>query len=830
MAAASAAAGWTVEDDVLLKNAIEAGASLESLAKGAVCFSHKFTLPELQDHWYSLLYDSGTSTQASARMAKFEMELSASNPAKASKLFNPKEKCFSLYKRKIDSVKNHYYAMRKRIRHEPCLSADFCYSIAPCSCNPVDGSGCACGDHHLLHKVDPSGTVADGYGFIGGCGAKRKHVHSNGSGQYSFHAEHSNSDGSMVIDGNTNHESPHVCSDVDKLYGCDDMQKNSQTSGSNVISTNNRSDVTDQFDRGAKGSKALLGIHQDGVNLDQSSGNTTGRFLEPGAFKAISQKWCLREPSVPTWSKVLGVNSSDMLTDMHKIEGETLTLSDDKKMETNSIEALAFQANLDSVVCDSGLGSAMAPEGGFMHSHLKGFSQKENLELLSSDFFLGCALEIKKEDLGPHPPDAINCDDHIDPIQKKPNVADVSGVDSIPASSEVLYPEHNVKCMLNKEDSEIPINDCIPIPGQTSLEPTSTFDQDAQHDARSVAKLLNMENGQPSSPPPPVNLESAILKQNANMVPLKEGCAVGSELPPGLQGNFGGNNANMCISALHSIDGGEETTCGFIKHESCYDVQNLTLDKSIQVSNQMNCKLLSHKPGIGCETAIRSCELASALPDTEFHDPVPTIRTTGQAEGSDSEISVPNYFDLEALILDLDLIPWDQESDFIQPEVSRFQYPESRKDLIRLEKGSCSYMNRSIMSKGAFAILYGQRMKYYIREPEVSLGRETEEVHVDIDLSKEGKANKISRRQAVIKMDDDGSFYINNTGKCSIFVNGKEVPCSKRINLMSDSLIEIRNLKFIFHVNHEAARKYIVRKRRGSSQGENTAFDWSQNP
>jgi hypothetical protein len=32
---------------------------------------------------------------------------------------------------------------------------------------------------------------------------------------------------------------------------------------------------------------------------------------------------------------------------------------------------------------------------------------------------------------------------------------------------------------------------------------------------------------------------------------------------------------------------------------------------------------------------------------------------------------------------------------------------------------------------------------------QVSLGRETEEVHVDIDLSKEGKANKISRRQVL---------------------------------------------------------------------------------
>ena len=123
-----------------------------------------------------------------------------------------------------------------------------------------------------------------------------------------------------------------------------------------------------------KDPKALPDIRQDGLNLDRYSGNTKGRCLDPGAFKTISQKWCHREPSVSTWSKVQGVNSSGMLTDMHKIEGEIFTLSDDKKMETNSIDALAFQINLDSVVCDSGLGSAMAPEGGgFMHSHLCAF-------------------------------------------------------------------------------------------------------------------------------------------------------------------------------------------------------------------------------------------------------------------------------------------------------------------------------------------------------------------------------------------------------------------------------------------------------------------------
>jgi hypothetical protein len=50
-----------------------------------------------------------------------------------------------------------------------------------------------------------------------------------------------------------------------------------------------------------------------------------------------------------------------------------------------------------------------------------------------------------------------------------------------------------------------------------------------------------------------------------------------------------------------------------------------------------------------------------------------------------------------------------------------------------------------------------------------------------------------SDNQAVIKMDEAGSFHIKNIGKCPIFVNSKEIPSCKRINLSSDSLIEVLN-------------------------------------
>ncbi|KAL6647327.1 hypothetical protein ACP70R_014764 [Stipagrostis hirtigluma subsp. patula] len=858
-------AGWTVEDDVLLMNAVEAGDSLESLAKGAICFSHKFTLQELQDRWHSLLYDSETSAQASSCMAKYETELSTSTPAKANKLFNSNAKDFVLCKRKIDSVKNQYYAMRKRVCLEPCLSADFGSVIAPCSCIPVDGGGCACGGcsegRLLVHKVDPSGAIVNRFGLSARhYEVEGQHVHSNGNGHNSFHTEHVNADVSTVIDGNTNYENPHGYSD-----GYDYMQKNPQATERNISSLDNRSDLSGQYDGGATGSRVLLGTNQDDVKLDRFSQNSTGGLLEPVSVKVISQK-CFQAPSIPTWSKVQGINSPDMLTDMHRNKQETLMLSDDNKMETTNSGTPAFQEVLHGGISVPGLCNAMVSECVFMHSRLNGFSQKEDLELLT-EHFTDPALDRNQEDLdnfhtkvflktssrGHHlsPFDATDCGNHIDPIHKQHNVAAVSEVDTMPTSSEVLYPGCDVRCTLNTADPEIPSVDHVLIPGQSPLETKPTCDQDSQHNVclvptkpsspqdaddcnhtdRTLTMMINMEHVEPS-PSPPIKLEPAILEENKNMMSLNGGCLVG-RLPPGMHVDIVTNSANMCMSDLHSANG-EETTCSFVQHECLENLHNLTLDKSIQVPDQMtqmNCKIVDDNTKIDSEITTQSCDIPShALPKMEFYNPIASISTSGTADGSDSENGVPNYFDLESLILDQELIPWGQESDFTQPEVSRFHYPESRKDLIRLEKGAFSYMNRSIMSKGAFAILYGQHLKYYIRDPEVTLGRETEDVHVDIDLGKEGRANKISRRQAVIIMDDGGSFYIKNIGRCSIFVNSKEVPFNKRINLISDSLVEIRDMKFIFHVNQGAVRQHIIRTRRGSYLGENTVFEWNQNP
>ena len=45
--------------------------------------------------------------------------------------------------------------------------------------------------------------------------------------------------------------------------------------------------------------------------------------------------------------------------------------------------------------------------------------------------------------------------------------------------------------------------------------------------------------------------------------------------------------------------------------------------------------------------------------------------------------------------------------------------------------------------------------------------------------------------QALIKMEENGSFFLKNIGKSSIFLNGKEVATGHRVCLSSSCLIEV---------------------------------------
>ncbi|GAU31193.1 hypothetical protein TSUD_210500 [Trifolium subterraneum] len=102
---------WTVEDDFLLKNAIENGASLESLAKGAVSFSRRYSFTELRERSRSMLYDADVSKESAASMTKLEIAKYKGNKKAAST-------DVAGTKRKTQNIRRHYYALRKRIHKE----------------------------------------------------------------------------------------------------------------------------------------------------------------------------------------------------------------------------------------------------------------------------------------------------------------------------------------------------------------------------------------------------------------------------------------------------------------------------------------------------------------------------------------------------------------------------------------------------------------------------------------------------------------------------------------------------------------------------------------
>ncbi|RWS17120.1 microspherule protein 1-like protein [Dinothrombium tinctorium] len=102
------------------------------------------------------------------------------------------------------------------------------------------------------------------------------------------------------------------------------------------------------------------------------------------------------------------------------------------------------------------------------------------------------------------------------------------------------------------------------------------------------------------------------------------------------------------------------------------------------------------------------------------------------------------------------------------------------------------------------AVLRGRLVRYLMRSREITLGRCTKDSIIDVDLSLEGPASKISRKQGLIKLQANGDFMIVNTGKRPFYVDAKPVlgsgNCAK---LNNNSVVEIAGLRFVFLINQD---------------------------
>lgn len=100
---------------------VKAGAAVEALAKGAMRFSHRFTVRELRERWRALLYDPELSAEASARMVEAEAALSDLPPkAGGSQVRHVKH---LEQKRRSNSIRSLYHKRKRSLTEGKPISA-----------------------------------------------------------------------------------------------------------------------------------------------------------------------------------------------------------------------------------------------------------------------------------------------------------------------------------------------------------------------------------------------------------------------------------------------------------------------------------------------------------------------------------------------------------------------------------------------------------------------------------------------------------------------------------------------------------------------------------
>lgn len=95
------------------------------------------------------------------------------------------------------------------------------------------------------------------------------------------------------------------------------------------------------------------------------------------------------------------------------------------------------------------------------------------------------------------------------------------------------------------------------------------------------------------------------------------------------------------------------------------------------------------------------------------------------------------------------------------------------------------------------AILRGRAVRYLMRSREITFGRNTNDFVVDVNLSLEGAAHKVSRKQGTIKLRSNGDFFIVNEGKRPIFIDGSPIIKGGRTKLNNNNVIEVRSFRLL---------------------------------
>lgn len=741
----AAVAAWIPEDDLLLKNAVEAGASLEALAKGAVRFSRKYTVRELRDRWHSLLYNPEISSEASARMVEYE--LSASTDSKNKSVQSPAKK------RKLESVRELYYAMRKRLRDESLELFELV----------VNGNGTNDDDN----KVGYEGSCMIGDGvddrfrfqnaaWVDDGRLRRVAGEKNGV----LKDTHSNLGDSLGEFGNGEELGPsYVCPDMPIWKTIEDVSAPAMPINMSIEGVDKDQGVAETLicpnnvdgDVGNSGT-VLKDRHAGDLMISSSAATSEGDFVDRLLSLANEDELMfMDEDGKDTVGKSCCDNiNSLLLSSPSKVQedGDVADVCEPQTPALNTCPAVSDGA------CTSDLGVIADPSRS----------------------------------------------GHGDQLSVCPSQVNMSASTSVPDPITPELHDGELYCTLNTEDLEIPSNDDI------CLRVIQTNYREANNPSSSSGRQRNGEK------------EISLKKNDAPTLSFPASRLVGSGTLPETSPKHPivGFGVKAELSHGSHLDGDSKDFVHVDPRQgrSAHATPKLAMDGALKIEE-------TDAPGLIGEHAMLHAQTGS---NKKFLEPDPTV---DQKESEDDN-DIPCFSDIETMILRMDLCPDDQDL-YSSREVSRYQHEETKRTIIRLEQCARSSMQRSIASQGALAILYGRHLKQYIKKTEVILGRATNDaaaVPVDIDLGREGHANKVSRRQALIKMKEDGTFFLKNLGKSSIFLNGKEVGRGQLLNLNSGSLIEIKEMAFVFEMNHKSVRQYLAKVVK-KSQEKCTKFEWS---
>lgn len=759
MAAVASASSWIPQDDLLLKKAVESGASLEALAKGAVQFSQRFTVGEIRERWHSLLYDPSISVEASARMIECETS--------AKKSGSCKENSETLGKRKAESIRKMYYAMRKRI------SSQSVNSIFP---DEHDVNGYICNESfgHENHiqghfgDQDPNANVLNP-GLVMDPVAAKENSEQGGYLRNDYcnkfdekvpvfpveqlvrkDAESSDRRHEDTLSMHVDNTHPKDCAVIEAMEDCAVIE--AMEPGLTLP------------DAGASNQSIELSSSHSRLPMWKTNEDVAAPAILMNDLDVLNVEKMGLQDHDNSFEKIM----SDDNADFSSIWNEVLMMDVDEKGPTDKVcNESAISPGWDCVDSSDKDDTSLPCQTQTLNSNLAS-SQDANFPPMSD-------IRVDKLDV-----------DH----GYQHGSGDIDKLSSTVAPDPHLPGDISVEfmvCTLNMEDPEIPCND--------DFIPSTSYHS---HKARSGLSLSSTNRG---------NREQgrSFLKKEKNHTQSSEPCQI-----MGLQAssNFGPKYPLVSSGVKCEIAGSNYLNSVSRQALSAHLDQSpcMTASGPLHINGEVMTKLESSDI---CNAMTFPLDAEAGPTRDDFQEPQgsPSIVDPEESESGDD---VPCFSDIEAMILDMDLCPNDWDT-YVGREVSRYLHEDAMRAIVRLEQCVQSSIRRAVASRGALAVLCGRYLKHYIRKPEVILGRSTYDFDVDIDLGRGGGTNKISRRQALIKLEKDGSFSLKNLGRCSMFLNGREVASGQRLDLSSGCLIEVKGISFLFEMNPESVGQYLAK-------------------